>query len=132
VAKKWIIGLVLLLAVPGGWLAWTSPQGWTEARLERLIRAEVAAGSDRAQVEDRLNRHSIKHAYFINNADHEYYMGFARDAGLRKEDLSGVLKGNVGPANEGWILRSEIEVFFFFDRQGRLAGHFVEVWFDCL
>src|SRR5260221_456143 len=130
--KKWIVGLVLLLAMSGAWLTWRSQQGWTEARLERLIRAEVAGGNEPAQGEDLPKRHRSQHAHFIKNADNEYYAGFARHAGLREEDLSGVLMGDVGPANEGWILRSEIEVFFFFDKQGRLAGHFVEVWFDFL
>jgi hypothetical protein len=131
--KKWIISLVLvLLASAGAWLWWNTQQGWTVARLERLIGAEVPVGSDLAQVEGWLNCHGIQNTYSILNAHDNDYADSARQAGLRKQNLSGVMKGDVVPANESWFFRSEIEVLFFFDKNGRLAGHTVDVWFDFL
>src|SRR5579871_3804476 len=52
-----------LAAAVAAWVAWTCLHGWTSARLERLIRAEVPPGCGRAEVEGFLDRHRILHGY---------------------------------------------------------------------
>jgi hypothetical protein len=130
--KKWVIGLVLVLFVSAGaGLWWKSKQGWTEARLERLIESELPVGTDRIQVEDWLTTHGIPHTYSIlsgNRIDSTYS---ERQAELSKQNHS-MVKEEVSSANESLFFRNEIEIFFYFDKQERLAGHTVVVWFDFL
>jgi hypothetical protein len=55
-----------------------------------------------------------------------YNADVARQVGLDEGNLSGVVQGQIGEANEHPLMSSEIFIYFFLDRQGRLAGHWVD------
>jgi hypothetical protein len=129
--KQQAAGLVLAgLGLAGAGVWWATHRGWTEAKLERLIGPEVPAGCDRAVVEGWLDRHGFPHRYAPIDVGDRYFADTAAKAGLDLRALRAVVKGDVFPANESLVFRSEIEVFFFFDAHGRVAGHALEVWLD--
>jgi hypothetical protein len=118
------------------WLWRNLNDGWTAAKLERLIESEIPPGCSREQVEGWLDRHAIPHGYFGGTAkDAEFNAYLARQAGVDGANLSGVVQGDIADANEhllrhptGFLfLCSEIYLYFFFDKQGRLVGHWVDV-----
>ncbi len=123
--RRWLAGCLTLLLVSlvgcGGWLGWSSQRGWTPAKAERLIQAEVPPGCDRPTVEKWFDRHGIHYSWW------EGETARANQVGLRHEDLSGALIGQIDhpEANVDLIDRGRLQIYFFFDKQGRLAGHLV-------
>jgi hypothetical protein len=120
-----------MVLAASGWCWWQKHSGWTEARLERLIRAELPVGSSREQVEAWLAGHRVWHEFRPPERGDRYDEA-ARRLGLGTADLSGVLVGDFYPAHESLIFKNEIEVYFFFDRNGRLVGHALDVFYDFL
>lgn len=124
--------LVAVLAVFSSCVAWywkATRRGWTEARLERLIRAEVAPNSDRADVEAWFDRHGIGHAYFTAPIeDRRGTLTTPEIAGLDPSKLSGAVRGDIlsPEANVSLFSSGEICIYFFLDKNGRLAGYLVD------
>ncbi len=127
---SWAGGLALVIVIAV--LMWASAdgrRGWTAARLETLIRAEVPAAADRQYVEAWLDRHGLTPMYFADTAAADRYGDRTMPAleGLRDADLGGMLRASVEgrEANVGFWWSGRIGVYFFFDRAGRLVGHLV-------
>lgn len=121
--------LVLVVVATGVWVWRDSQRGWTVARLEQLIAAEVPAGCDRLQAEAWFDRHGIEHSYFVDTTgDRSGNSTMPRLAGLRDEDLSGMVRGWIeGPeANVGFGSSGRITIYFFFDKKGHCAGHLID------
>jgi hypothetical protein len=102
-------------------------RGWNAAELERLIRLEVSEGSDRNRVELWFEKHGIPCAYFEGPDHARFNASIATEIGLEPSEISGVLQGCVDmhQSRAHILLPSEIFVYFFFDKKGRLIGHFV-------
>jgi hypothetical protein len=122
--------VVLAVLAVTAWVWWDSQRGWTVAKLERLIAAEVPPHGDRQQVEAWFNRHGIEHWYIPDKSKPWPGPGSSitlRLAGLRDEDVSALVAGKIeGPeANVGFLQSGRIWVYFFLDKQGRVVGHLV-------
>jgi hypothetical protein len=106
------------------------PRGLTPERLERLIQTELSTGCERQLVEGWLAKHSIPSAYFADTTgDRHGRMTMPMLAGLRDEDLSGMMRGLIGePGTSAADLACgrRIAIYFFFDKSGHLVGHFVQ------
>lgn len=123
---------VLVAAIAlGACIRRDSQRGWTKARLEDLIVAEVPGACDRTHVEAWFDKHGIEHLYFADTTgDQAGKNTMPMLAGLRDEDLSGMVRGRIdGPeANVGFGESGRISVYFFFDKQGKMVGHLVYVF----
>jgi len=132
-SRRLLAGCLILLLVTlvscGGWLWWCSQRGWTVAKLERLIEAEVPPDCGRKTVEAWFDQHGIRYTWFEDTTGAmRGHQTMPQLAGLRSEDLSGMLCGEIsGPeANVDLIFPGRISVYFFFDKQGRRVGHLVD------
>ncbi len=127
-ARNRIIWVLVLLAF-GAYVAWPYCFGWTVQNLENLIQAEVSQDSDRQEVESCLDRRGIRHIY-------EEDFGSVRFndqtpptfVDLREDNLSGMVIAQLSrrQVRSGILEIGTIYVFFFFDRQGKLAGHWIK------
>jgi hypothetical protein len=120
--------VVLAVLALATWVGLDSQRGWTVAKLERLIEAEVTPHCDRQQVEAWFDRHGIPHKYSVDTTGSRYGdQTMPMLAGLRDEDLGGMVGGGIeGPqANLGFLRNGRISVYFFLDKQGRVVGHLV-------
>jgi hypothetical protein len=120
--------VLVAVAAAGTWVWRGSLRGWTVAKLEALIEAEVPRGCDRQHVEAWFKRHRIQHLYFAHTTgDRRGPYTMPMLAGLRDRDLSGMIRGTISwpEANMGFGRNGDIMVYFFFDTQGRCVGHLV-------
>lgn len=112
----------------GAWFWRECQRGWTEARLERSIAAEIELGCGRKQVETWFNTHGIRYQYFSDTTgDRVGASTMPMLAGLNDSSLGGMLRRWIdGPeANVGFFELGYIQIFFFFDHAGTCVGHLV-------
>lgn len=98
---------------------------------EDAIRREVPAAATQAQVEVWLDRYGIDHTYFEDTAgDLRGQKTMAEIAGLRNQDLSGMVRGQIQcPDEKAKISQAgRLTIYFFFDKQQTCVGHLVD-WF---
>jgi len=123
------LSLLLLVAVAlAVWVWQDSKRGWTVTKLESLLAVEIQVGCDRQHVEAWLDKHEIQHSYWADTTgDRSGHSTMPMLAGLRDEDLSGMVRGWIkgSEANLGFLENGEIRVYFFFDKQGACVGHWV-------
>jgi len=121
--------VVFLVAIAVSlWVRQDAQRGWTVARLEHLIEVEVPADCDREQAEVWFERHGIQHSYFTDTTgDRSGQRTMPMLANLRDEDLSGMVRGWIEwpEANVGFRSSGRIQIYFFFDKEGRRIGHLV-------
>jgi hypothetical protein len=126
---SWLAILVLLVSVAVfGW--WHTHSGMTVATLDTLMLAELPNGSNRQEVELWCDRNRIQCRYSSQISNPQ--LGYANcdvleHAGVNASSLSGMMTGKLGPefvAQDLVAFSTEIDLFFFFDNDGRLAGHF--------
>jgi hypothetical protein len=120
-----------MLMVGGcGLRLWLDPdRRWTEDRLERAIAKDLPPGSDRPTVEAWLDRRRLPHTWSDSVTTHWRGMRTMPElAGLRNSDLSGMLVGELqsDQAKVDLFFAGELRVFFFFDKQGRCVGHYLD------
>jgi hypothetical protein len=123
---------LLVMAIVGG-LFWSySNRGWTAGKIGRHIKRELPLGSTRWEVEMWLDRHEIEHDYYENSAkgnllmDLDWKQANPESAGLNRHDLAGMVWATIQNANVGWLGDGDIDVYFFFDKSGRLVGQSIE------
>ena len=125
------LGFSALLAASlmGLWMMWDDSQvGRSVAALEQLIQAEVPPDCDPQQAGAWFERHGIDHDFFPDTTgDRAGSRTMPMLAGLRDEDLGGMARGCIDglDAHLGFGRSGRITVYFFFDKQGRRAGHLV-------
>jgi hypothetical protein len=113
-----LLSIVLLVPlVIATWALVDSQRGWTEARLEKAIQAELPVDCDREQVENWFDKHGIRHANVKRKSDVH-----ADDDTIRQ--TSGWIEGR--EANVGFLESGRITIDFFFDEQGRCVGHRID------
>jgi hypothetical protein len=125
--------VVCLLTPVVAWFVYDNNHDWTVAKLQRLIQSEIPPNSDRVQAEMWFERLGIH--YFISDGSKGGGMVGKKTlielAGLNADDISGIVIGQLKAdrgsprANLGWGRNGGITIYFFLDRQGRLAGHLV-------
>jgi hypothetical protein len=123
-----VSALLLAVVVLGACIWRESRRGWTVANLERLVQAEVPLGCDRRHAEVWFDKHNIEHSFFADTTGDRSGMDtMPLLAGMHDDNLSGMVRGWIeGPeANVGFGQSGRITVYFFFDMQGRCAGHLV-------
>jgi hypothetical protein len=127
--RSWLVWSSVALIVFGltTGLYWTVFQrGWTVGKIDRLVQAEVPLGSTRQEAEEWLDSHGFPHEYFADvTLDRVDEQTAPRAAGLSERDLGGLVRGMVFDANVDLVFEGYINVYFFFDHEGRLAGHLV-------
>jgi hypothetical protein len=118
--------LLVTLLICSGWWWWATHHGWTVAKVERLIEAEVPRRCSRATAAAWFRRHKIDYTRFEGfPGDMRGHQTMAELAGLRSDEIGETLRGEIDEANLDLICHGTISVYFFFDKQGRLAGHLV-------
>src|SRR5262245_6672350 len=106
--------LIILVGVVLVWVWIESQRGWSVSRLESLIAVEVPATADRATVEKWFDAKGISHSYYADTTgDRAGPNTMPMLAGLRDEDLSGMVRGWIdGPqANVGFFNSGRITVY---------------------
>jgi hypothetical protein len=130
--RRWLIAAAVLLFIFASvamlyWFAFL--RGWTVAKIEHLVGAEIPVGSPRPEVEASLKKLGIKHSYFHDvtkgNIASIHGQTLPQRAGLAERDLSGMVEWVIDDANVDLFHPSYIYVYFFFDREERLVGHLV-------
>jgi hypothetical protein len=87
-----LVALTVLALASWVWI--DSRRGWSVARLEALIAAEVPFDADRQAVEKWFDRHGIAHSYIVDTTgDRASQSTMPMLAGLRDEDLGGMVRG---------------------------------------
>ena len=124
---KWGLVILLLVVLPAR-VWWGFYRGWTPQQLQKNIQREVAPACQRQEVEEWFDGKGIEHIYVEEVDCDQYSEGTAPvAAGLRETDLSGMVIGHLEgkDVRSGLFEYNKIRVYFFFDKQGRLAGHYV-------
>jgi hypothetical protein len=120
---------LLVCGLVGAGLWRCSFHGWTKAKLERLIYSEVPPDCTREQAEAWLDSHGISHTYWAGvDGDRVGSSTMPMLAGLDEEELGGMVRGDVrteDAAKVDLIFPQRLCVYFFFNKQGRLAGYLV-------
>lgn len=132
--SAWLLrlGSVLLVAVAAGCGA-----SGTEAaeKLTRSIKAEVPPIATQQQAEAWLKARGFEPSYFVDTTgDRVGGQTMATRAGLRDEDLGGMVRGQITcPSKQlGVGQYGRLSIYFFFDKRGSCVGHWVD-WFEyCL
>ena len=138
-----IVGVPVLAVVAWNWMIESSNDAQfakadaVKQKLDCLIASEVPQGSKRSQVQTWFDKHRVKHEYFADTTgDRQGNKTMPMFAGLRDEDLSGMERGWIdgpGPDDEvGCLEGGRITINFFFDKGGRMVGHYVECFVICL
>jgi hypothetical protein len=117
--------LAALLAVVVAWLLLVGLHsgGMTAAQAEALA-ASVPDGSTREEVEAILNDRWLGHSY-ISRSDPNDLSWMASSSGLDEQQVGGAIMVRVPHANLDPVLPGEINLYFFFDRDGRLSKRVV-------
>ena len=86
--------------------------------------------SDRQQVESFLDAQGWSHSYCEYSEEPSMLGFYGREAGLRAEQLGGVVFATVPNPNVGigGLDEGTITVLFFLDRGGRLVRSYIRVW----
>jgi hypothetical protein len=109
---RWLV-LGFLAVIACAWLMWLIFRGWTTARLERLINAEVPPNGSRPELESFFDRHGIPHGYFDGTEPSGFNADVAKKAGFDGRNLGGVVQGEIENANESMLMYNEIFIYFF-------------------
>ena len=133
-----LMSLSFAAAAIAGLIGWQchsrSQQDWTRAKIERLINDELPTGCTRQQAIGWLDRHGLPYSvYPATDIGGPRY--WAKDAGINEETVGDVLQCDALPSFDGvmsLVVTHEIELLLFFDKHGKLAGHAIEVYVDCL
>jgi hypothetical protein len=108
-------------------------KGWTPSKVEREIQLKLPPGSTRAQIEAWLD---LIRPDGLFHVDRDYFQGTA-DLGvigdqtplqlsrLPPDQVAGVVRARFHSANVNLIFTGWIDVYFFFDKNDRLLGHYV-------
>jgi hypothetical protein len=121
--------IVLAVVAITTWALIDSRRGWSVARLEASIAAEVPSGADRWTIEKWFDGHRISHDFLVDTTgDRSGHSTMPMLAGLRDGDLGGMVRGLIwgSEANVGFLESGRIALYFFFDKEGRLVGHLVD------
>ena len=128
--RRWLLPTTIALLVVGGavgeWIYYH--RGWTESKVESLIRTELSLGCDRIAVAAWFDRHKIPHIHSRELDRHmQGHLTMPDLAGLDSSKLSSMESGRLeGPGvNVHLIMDGRITIYFFFDKQGQLVGHYV-------
>jgi hypothetical protein len=80
-------------------------------------------GSPRAKVEAILDGRGIRHTYFSGIPDDwDGHESVASMSGLPERRVSGTVRA-VAAGGRDWVSRTDIYIYFFFDRDDRLIRH---------
>lgn len=105
-------------------------------RLNCLIESGVPAGGRRSQVRAWFDKHRVQHIYLADTTgDRRGDETMPMLAGLRDQDLSGMERGWIegpGPDDEvGHLEGGRVTIYFFFDKGGKMVGHYVDCFVYC-
>jgi hypothetical protein len=93
-----------------------------------MIKSEIATKASRKSVEEFLEKHQIAHSFFVvRNDDFEVDgTAAAKMVGLEKNDIRIWVRGTIFDAEEDFLARVRIHIYFFFDEQDRLITFLVK------
>jgi hypothetical protein len=100
-------------------------RGWTPGKVERAVNQALPPGSNRESIEGFLDAHGWARSY--SGPENSFY---AREIGLKEDQVSGVVFGHVPDPNVDPFDRGAITLLFFLDRDGRLIKSYVRVWIE--
>lgn len=114
-------GVATVVAILAGlcvWYAWPSE---TVAGVERRIRRDVPEGTSREKAEEWLQREGIEYSY---SQDFEYNSILEQNH-IGPEQYSGYTASIIRDTDRGLFVTGSIQIYFFFDKNERVAGHVV-------
>lgn len=126
-ARHPVLSVALLACCVGVWFY--SQRGWTVAKLERLIQTELPLDCDRKTAEAWFKRHGIWHDSFAYAPrDMRGHSTMQQLAGLQSKYIEHTVRGEIDSpaANVGLIDSGRISLYFFFDENDRLLGHYID------
>ena len=94
-----------------------------------MIRFALPPGSSREQVETWLQKQKIEFVFQQDvKADRINDKTIPEIAGLNSCELCGMIRGTIRDAHVDLILPGDIEIYFFFDSNGKMIKHLVYPW----
>jgi hypothetical protein len=125
-----IIALTALIASGIAYISGESQKGWTVAKIDRLINAQIPLGCDQQQIESWLDKLGIRHNYTTETWEYMTANGYTMPtlAGLNPATLDGMIVGRIEgkDANVSLFFSGRISLFFFFDHKGAYVGHYID------
>jgi hypothetical protein len=108
-------------------------KGWTPSKVEREIQLKLPPGSTRPQVEAWLDSIHPDGSFYV---DRYYFKGTTnlglignqtplQLSGLPPDQIAGAFRATFHSANVNLIFAGWIDVYFFFDKNDRLLGHYL-------
>jgi hypothetical protein len=124
--RKFNVGCLVFLALLGGFILYRLEFGWTSNKVERMIKAALPPGSTRQEVEAWLGKQKIEYVYLKDvTGDRTNDKTMPQIAGLKHEELSGMIRATIPDAHVHLILPGDMHIYFFFDLDGKLIKHLV-------
>lgn len=110
------------------WLIFRPQVNWTVEDVAKIIKAEVPKQAGQSAVKSVLDRHHIQHSTFDARPDDAStdISSAAKEAGLKSKDYRVCLRGQIVDAAVDFLFHQHIWMYFFFDEQDRLVGHWID------
>jgi hypothetical protein len=121
--------IVAAVAGLGAWVWIDSRRGWSVDRLEQHITGEIPANASRQDVEQWFDSHAIDHRYLPGRvSDTIGNQTITAIAGYNDADTSGSVRGDIRgeDANTGFLRSGRITIYFFFNKDRKLLGHYID------
>ena len=117
--------VILTLASFSGYVWYQHEKGWTERKVALALKDAPPPSSTRTEIEGWLKKiRWTTYNYFQDvTCDMLGHQTMPQLAGLSHSALSGMLRVDVPNPNVDLICPGTIQVYFFFDHEGRLVDH---------
>jgi hypothetical protein len=138
---RWWLAIPVIFAGCAGFLWYETEKGWTPKKIEQAVHENVPPGATRAQVEawiDSIPSDStcrVYHDYFNFDIapfrDHLDTIGnqtVVELSGLPRDQVKSMVRAPFAGANVDLIWGGRVTVYFFFDRNDRLLGYFMDTF----
>ena len=121
-----LVSAFALLAVAVLWLGFHTQVNFTVQQVENMITAELPRNPTQAAVEGWFDKHGIEHDTFSGIVtDHINGEPVWQTAKLKQDDFRSWTRGTIPEAERSFLLVKTINVYFFFDQDGKPLTHLV-------
>jgi hypothetical protein len=130
-ALRWPLVVLVIIGLLLALVYYHLFAGWTPEKVEKLVAAGPPPGSNPTEVEAWLQERRIQYWYLEDVTRNRLgRQTMPEIAGLEARDLSGMVKATISDANGHPLLSGNINIYFFFDKNGKLVKHLVLPFVD--